>query len=207
VPADILRQRPDIRRAERELAAQTARIGIITAELYPRFSLSGSFALEASSDLFESGNRAWSFTPFVQWNVFDGGRIRNAIHVEDARTEEALLRYEQTVLFALEDVESSVVAYKEEQHRRDALQRSVAAAIRAVELVKILYKTGLTDFQNVLDTERSLFTQEDQLAESEGFVIQNLISVYRALGGGWSPDAPELAEEIQDAEENGEPIL
>ena len=207
VPADLLRQRPDIRRAERDLAAQTARIGVATAELYPQFSLNGTFGLESTDDLFESRNRAWSFTPFIRWNLFDGGSIRNSINVEDARTEEALVIYEQTVLLALEDVENSMVAYLEEQQRRESLERSVTAAQRAVELVKVLYDTGLTDFQNVLDTERSLFTQEDQLAESEGAVVQNLIAVYRALGGGWLPDPPELAEEILDAEENGEPIL
>jgi multidrug efflux system outer membrane protein len=207
VPADILRQRPDIRRAERELAAQTARIGVATAELYPRFSLNGSFGFESTSSLFKKENRAWSFTPFVSWNVFDGGSVRNAINVEDALAQEALEFYEQTVLLALEDVENSLVAYSEEQIRRDALLRSVLADQRSVELVKILYETGLTDFQNVLDTERSLFTQEDQLAESEGLVVQYLINIYRALGGGWEPDPSEVADEIRDAEENGEPIL
>jgi NodT family efflux transporter outer membrane factor (OMF) lipoprotein len=188
LPTEILRQRPDIRRAERELAAQTALIGVATAELYPTFSLVGTFSFEAfdSGDLLERSSRTYGFGPSFRWNLFDGGRVRQAIQVEDARTEQALARYEQTVLRALEDVEDAMVAYVQESERRDALDRSAVAAEKAVELVNVLYRTGLTDFQNVLDTERSLFEQQDQLAESEGLVTQNLIAIYRALGGGWS---------------------
>ena len=188
LPTELLRQRPDIRRAERELAAQTALIGVATAELYPTFSLVGTFTFEAfdSSDLLERSSRTYGFGPSFRWNLFDGGRVRQAIQVEDARTDQALARYEQTVLSALEDVEDAMVAYVQESERRDALDRSAVAAKKAVDLVNVLYKTGLTDFQNVLDTERSLFEQQDQLAESEGLVTQNLIEIYRALGGGWS---------------------
>jgi NodT family efflux transporter outer membrane factor (OMF) lipoprotein len=188
LPTELLRQRPDIRRAERELAAQTALIGVATAELYPSFSLVGTFTFEAfdSSDLLERSSRTYGFGPSFRWNLFDGGRVRQAIQVEDARTNQALARYEQTVLSALEDVEDAMVAYVQESARRDALERSAVAGEKAVELVNVLYRTGLTDFQNVLDTERSLFVQQDQLAESEGLVTQNLIEIYRALGGGWS---------------------
>jgi NodT family efflux transporter outer membrane factor (OMF) lipoprotein len=192
LPTEVLRQRPDIRQAERELAAQTARIGVATAELYPTFSLVGTFTFESfdSSDLLERGSRSYGFGPSFRWNLFDGGRVRQAIQVEDARSEQALARYEQTVLSALEDVEDAMAAYVQENDRRDALARSSAAAAKAVELVNVLYRTGLTDFQNVLDTERSLFEQQDQLAESEGRVTQNLIGIYRALGGGWAVTAP-----------------
>lgn len=188
LPAELLRQRPDIRRAERELAAQTARVGVATAELYPAFSFVGTFAFDSfsSGDFLDAGARAYQFGPTLRWNLFDGGRIRQAIRVEDARTEQALARYEQTVLGALQDVEDSIAAYVEENQRRDALERAVIASRKAVELVTVLYRTGLTDFQNVLDTQRSLFEQEDQLAESEGLVTQNLIRLYRALGGGWT---------------------
>jgi NodT family efflux transporter outer membrane factor (OMF) lipoprotein len=189
LPAELLRQRPDIRSAERQLAAQTARVGVATADLYPRFSLTGFFAFESlsASNWIEPDSAAYSFGPTFRWNLFDGGRIRNAIQAEDERTEQTFARYEQTVLRALEEVENAVVAYAQESERRDALDRAVEASRKAVELVNTLYKNGLTDFQNVLDSERSLFEQEDQLALSEGVVTQNLIAIYKALGGGWAP--------------------
>ena len=207
LPVDLVRQRPDIRRAERELAAQTARIGVSTAELYPRFSLSGSFAFDGTSNIFDASNQAWNIGAFVRWNIFDGGRVRNRIAFEEQATEEALARWEQTVLRALEEVENAIVAYREERVRRDALDRSVIAAQKSVELVRTLYKTGLTDFQNLLDMERSLLEQEDALAESNGRVVQNLVDLYRALGGGWQPPPEALEVELQDQVTNGEPIF
>jgi NodT family efflux transporter outer membrane factor (OMF) lipoprotein len=189
LPAELMRQRPDVRRSERQLAAQTARIGVATADLYPRFSLVGTFLFESfdASELLESKSRAYGFGPAFHWNLFDGGRVRNTIRAEDARTEQSLARYEQTVLRALEEVENAMVAFVQENDRRDALVRSAGAARHSVELVNVLYRAGLTDFQNVLDMERSLFLQEDQLADSEGAVAQNLIRIYKALGGGWAP--------------------
>jgi len=189
LPYDLLRQRPDIRTAERQLAAQTARIGVATADLYPRFSLLGTFAFEATdfTNWGKAGSRAYSLGPSVRWNIFDGGRIRSNIRVQEALTEEALVSYERTVLDSLEESESAMIAFVEEQNRRDALERSAKASAEAVELVRTLYRTGLTNFQNVLDTERSLFERQDQLSESRGLVAQDLIAVYRALGGGWSP--------------------
>jgi outer membrane protein, multidrug efflux system len=187
LPTELLRQRPDIRQAERQLAAQTAQIGVATADLYPALSLSGAFAFESfsSSDLFQWKSRAFQFGPTVRWNIFDAGRIRNNILLQDAVTEESLASYEQTVLSAVEEVESAMAAYVQEVQRREALQRSVVAARASVSLVETLYRSGLTDFQNVLDTQRSQFTQEDALAESQGLVTQNLIRLYQALGGGW----------------------
>jgi NodT family efflux transporter outer membrane factor (OMF) lipoprotein len=167
LPRELLRQRPDIRTAERQLAAQTAQIGVATADLYPRLSLLGS--------------------PSFTWALFSGGAIRANIRVQEALTEQALTSYEQTILDGLEDVESSLVAFVQEQDRRDALDRSTRALNQALDLVKTQYRRGLTDFQNVLDTERSLFTRQDDLATSRGQVTQNLINVYRALGGGWTP--------------------
>jgi NodT family efflux transporter outer membrane factor (OMF) lipoprotein len=206
VPVDVVRQRPDIRRAERVLAARTADIGVATADLYPRFSLSGAFAFEGTSDILDASNKSWSFGPAFRWNLFDGGRVRNRIELRDAEAEEAFVRYEQTVLLALEDVESALVAYTEERKRRDTLARSVDAANQSVELVKTLYRTGLTDFQNVKDSERSLFLQQDELATSEGLVTRNLVEIYRALGGGWEPDPEPLAVTREDMEQ-GEPIF
>jgi len=188
IPADLLRRRPDLRRTERQLAAQTARIGVATSALYPNFFLAGDFSYAAASgNLFNRENRAWSIGPFFSWNLFDGGRVRQSIKVEEARTEQLLLAYERTVLSALQDVEDSLVLFAEERQREAALSRAVAAATEADRLVRELYKRGLTNFQNVLDTQRALFSQQDLLAESQGNVILNLISIYRALGGGWAP--------------------
>ena len=199
-----MRQRPDLRRAERNLASQTARIGVATADLYPRFALLGSFAYVANNDIFDDTNKAWSFGPAFRWNLFDGGRVRANIVLEDARTQEALVEYERSVLRALEEVENAIVAYVEEQKRRDALARSVTAAEKSVELVKTLYRTGLTNFQNVLDMERSLFVQQDELAESSGRVVKNLIRIYKALGGGWRPPVPPKAEPKPEKKKEGE---
>ncbi len=190
IPADVVRSRPDVRRAERQVAAQTARVGIATVALLPNFFVNGSFAYAATSgQVLESGNRTWSVGPIFSWNLFDGGRVRNAIRVEDARTEQAVLAYEQTILNALRDVEDSMIGYVQERRREEILQRSVAAAQESVRLVRVLYKSGLTDFQNVLDSERSLFGQEDLLAASQGELTQNVISIYRSLGGGWDSTA------------------
>jgi outer membrane protein TolC len=151
----------------------------------------GSFALSAvnAAEFFTKGSTTYGVGPTMQWNLFNGGRIRNLIRAEDARTEQALARYEQVVLVALQDVEDAILGYEQEAARRAALERSVVAAQESVELVKTLYRTGLTNFQNVLDMERSLTQQQDQLAESEGLVVQNLIRLYRALGGGWDATA------------------
>jgi multidrug efflux system outer membrane protein len=189
IPADLVRRRPDIRRAERELAAQNALIGVATAALYPNFFIAGDFSyVTAAGSLFDSGNESWSIGPFFSWNLFNGGRVRSAIDVEEARTEQLLAIYEQTVLRSLQDVDDSLIAFAEEQKRLLALQRSEIAAADATRLVNALYKRGLTNFQNVLDTQRSLFGQQDLMAESSGNVMLNLISIYRALGGGWTDD-------------------
>jgi len=189
LPAELLRQRPDVRAAERRLAAETADIGVATADLYPRFSLLGTFAFDALSvsEWIKGSSVSYGVGPSFRWSLFDGGRIRSNIEAEDAQAEQAKASYEQTVLDALEEVESSIVAYVEERERRDKLKRAATAAEEATDLVNTLYRTGLTDFQNVQDTERQLFIQQDSLAQSEGLVTQNLIRLYKALGGGWTP--------------------
>ncbi len=187
IPADILRQRPDIRRAEREVAVQTARLGVARAQLNPLFVLSGSLGLRSNEfeDLFEGGSRSSGFGPSLLYNVFNRKRLRQGVAVEDARLEQTVVRYENSVLTALEEVENSLVSYAREQVRKQSLQESVEASQRAVDLAETLYVRGLTDFQNVLDAQRSLFNQQDQLAASEGQVTLNLITLYKALGGGW----------------------
>ena len=193
VPADLLRRRPDVRQAERQLAAQTARIGVATADLYPKFTLSGSIGLEALSlsNLSSSGSWALSGGPRITWVIFKAGAIRQNIEVQSALQEQALIQYEATILSALEEVENALVVYAEEQQRRQSLSEATQAAQKAVELAQHKYQAGLTDFSNVLDAERSLLSFQDQLAQSDGTVTSNLVRLYKALGGGWTSMAPD----------------
>lgn len=191
LPTELLRQRPDVRRAERLLASQTAQIGVATAELYPSFSLSGFLGLEALDlgDLVSGDSVTWDIGLPIRWNIFSGGRIRSQIRAEEARTNQLLASYEQTVLNALEESENAMVAYAKEVQRREHLALAVDATQRSLELVLTQYTAGLTDFQNVLDTQRTLLVREDELAVAEGLVVGNLVRLYRALGGGWDPEA------------------
>jgi len=193
VPAEILRRRPDVRRAERLLAARTAQIGVATADLYPRFSLFGSIGLEALSPdkLFSSGSRTHGIGPTVTWPLFNAGAIRSNIEVQSALQQQALIRYEAAVLTALEDVENALVAYAKEQRRRESLTEATEAARRAVDLAQKQYSSGLIEFGNVLIAQRSLLSLEDQLAVSEGGVTANLIALYKSLGGGWKSLVPD----------------
>ena len=149
------------------------------------------------ADLGSSSSITWGLSAGFRWNIFAGGRIRNRIRVEEARTAQALVRYEQAVLFALEDVEDAMISYKKGRERRDRLIEAVDATQRSLGLVMTQYKAGLTDFQNVLDTQRSLSTREDQLARTEGLVVKSLVLLYRSLGGGWDPDADEPALKLK----------
>jgi NodT family efflux transporter outer membrane factor (OMF) lipoprotein len=189
VPAEAIRQRPDIRRAERELAAQTARIGQATAELYPQFTLSGSIGLESRStgDLFSSGSRVWSFGPAFSWPLFQAGAIRANIHVQEELQQQALMRYEAAILTTLEEVENALTAYAQEQRKAENLRAAADAARLAEKLAKVQYVTGTTGFNEVLEAQRSLLSFEDQLATSRGAVLANLVRLYKALGGGWQP--------------------
>jgi multidrug efflux system outer membrane protein len=192
VPADLLRRRPDVRQAERQLAAQTARIGVATADLYPKFTLSGSIGLEALSlNNLSSGIWTLSGGPRISWAIFKAGAIRQNIEVQSALQEQYLIAYETAVLSALEEVENALVAYAEEQQRRQSLSEATQAAQKAVELAQHKYQAGLTDFSNVLDAQRSLLSFQDQLAQSDGTVTSNLVRLYKALGGGWTSMAPD----------------
>jgi NodT family efflux transporter outer membrane factor (OMF) lipoprotein len=197
IPAQMLRLRPDVRRAERNLAAQTARIGVATADLYPKFTLSGTIGLESipSSELFKSESRAWNYGPGISWNIFDAGAVRRNIEVQNARQKQALIAYESTVLKAQEEVENALTAYSKEQVRLQSLARATAAANRAYFLARDQYKAGLVDFTTVLDSQRSLQSLEDELAVSQGTVTSNMIRLYKALGGGWMPEDKILKAE------------
>ncbi len=187
IPAETLRHRPDIRQAERNLAAQTARIGVATADLYPKFHLFGTIGIESISagDLFQSTSKVWGGGPQASWNIFSGGAIRQNIKVQSALQEQALIHYESTVLLAQEEVENSLVAYAKEQLRRESIAKAATAAERAELLARDQYQAGLVSFNNVLDAQRSLLLLQDDLAQSNGVVTANLVRLYKAFGGGW----------------------
>ena len=178
MPSDLLRNRPDVRRAERQLASATANVGVAVADMFPKFSLTGSYAWQSqkAAHLFTDPNNIWSIGPSVSWPIFDAGRIASNIHVQDALQEQALLTYRKTVLTAMQDVEDSIVAYDKEQTRRIILARAVAANQRAVDLSTQLYSRGLVDFLSVLDAQRALFIAEDLLVRSDTSVTEDLIA-------------------------------
>jgi NodT family efflux transporter outer membrane factor (OMF) lipoprotein len=187
LPADLVRSRPDIRYAERQLAAQTARIGVATVDLFPRFTLSGSFQLQAGSfnDLGNIGAaRAYSFGPSFRWNIFSAGRVRENIRIEESRTKQAYLNYENVVLAAVGEVESALASVAEERDRLGKLEASVTASQKTVSLVKDNYREGLVDFQRVLDAERTIFSGQDEAATSRGQIAADYVALFKALGGG-----------------------
>lgn len=188
VPADTLRHRPDVRRAEQQLAAQTARIGVAEADLYPKFNLTGSIGLDALSpgNLLTAGSRTWQYGPGISWKIFEAGAIRQNIAVQTALQKQALITYKSTILSALREVENAIKAFSEEQNRRASLVSAVSAARQAAELSQDEYTAGMKNFSTVLDARQSLFSFQDQLAQSEGAVTSDLIRLYKALGGGWT---------------------
>ena len=195
LPSELLRRRPDIRRAEAQIHAATARIGVATADLFPRFFLTGSFGV-STSDVNKLGslanNKFWSFGPSVTWPIFAGGRIYWNIKIQDAIQEQALLTYEKTVLTALKDVETALVAYAKQQETHKSLSVAVVNNRKAVDLATQLYLAGKSDFLNVLIAQRSLFATEDALAQSTRTVDTNLIALYKALGGGWEKEGTTM---------------
>jgi multidrug efflux system outer membrane protein len=194
LPSDLLRRRPDVQSAERAVAAATARIGVAKADLFPKFSLTGMVGLQSISvdNWFDYASRYWSAGPTVQWELFEAGRIRANVRAKTARQEQALDSFQQTVLTALEDVENALTAYAKEQVRRESLVQSVQANARAMELSTQLYQSGLADFLHVLDSERSLYAAQDALVQSDQIVSQDLVQLYKALGGGWQDGKKNL---------------
>jgi len=191
IPAEALRQRPDVRKAEHNLAAATARIGVAKAELYPKFQLLGTIGLESlsSGDLWEWTSRTWKVGPSISWKIFHWGALRQNVKVQTARQEQALIQYRSTVLKALEEAEDSLVAFAKEQRRMQSLKMAVEAASTALDLAWDRYRAGLVDFSNVMDAEQSLQSFQDELAVSRGTVTSNLIRLNKALGGGWNRES------------------
>jgi outer membrane protein, multidrug efflux system len=190
-PEDLLRRRPDIRAAERDLAAATARIGVAQADLFPRLTLSGfiGFIAGDAGDLGESQSRAWSLTPALTWGGFgSGGRARVA--AAEARTDAALAVYESTVLQALEETENAFVVYGQERERLSAVVEQAAASREAAELARVQYREGAVDFLRLLDAERTLLQAEDAVAAVETDLNTAVVRIYKALGGGWEAAEP-----------------
>jgi NodT family efflux transporter outer membrane factor (OMF) lipoprotein len=195
LPSDLLRRRPDVQQAERNLAAASANIGVAVSELYPKFSLTGSFGLESNAlkSFTRGSSEFWSFGPSVTWRIFDAGQLMANVRIQRARFDQAGIQYRQAILQALQEVEDALVAYEKEQVRRDALQRSVDADIRAVSQAKKLNQAGVVDFLNVLTAQETLFVAQDELAQSEQTVSTNLVALYKSLGGGWDVTDPKPA--------------
>lgn len=187
IPADLLRRRPDVRAAERALAAATARIGVATADRYPTFGLAGSIGLESleASDFFKSDSRFLGLSPSVSWPLFRAGSIRANIEIQNARQEQALAAYEQTVLVAVQELRNALSDYAREYTRLDALNHAAQAAANAMKLAQDQYANGLANFNAVLDAQRSLTSFHESVAVSKGAITAHLIRVYKALGGGW----------------------
>ncbi len=189
--SDILRRRPDIRQAERETAAAVADIGVETAELFPKFFLTGDIGTQALlfGDLFTAASKVWSLGAMMNWSVFEGGAIRARIEGAEADSEAALIAYEKAVLEALADVETALTRYGQELETRRRLQEGVQSRLQAVSLARELFDVGEEDYLAVLDAERELTASEDDLIVSETQSIIKLISLYTALGGGWESAA------------------
>ena len=203
MPQDLIRRRPDIRVAERTLAAQSAQIGVAVSDLYPQFALAGFIGPSVSTatgqvfaDLFDAKNVAYSFGGGMRWSVLNYGRIKNNILLQDATFQQLLEDYRQTVLQAQSEVESSLVAFFQSQLQLEALQQAAAAAQRATDVSLEQYQEGLVDFNTVISTLSALLRQQDQLASIQGTVAVNLVEIYRSLGGGWEIRQSENAGDL-----------
>jgi len=196
IPNNLLRRRPDIRLNELRIAAQSPQIGIAKSDLYPHFYLAGSIgwrSTDASSaygdndlgDIFDHNSLFWTAGPGFSWDILNYGRIRNRVRVEDARLQQLVVNYKDTVLNAQREVEDALVAYTRSKEEEWFLQDSVAAARRSVEISLVQYREGLVDYQRVLNSQQTLVAQEDRWADVSGQVSTNLVATFKALGGGW----------------------
>jgi len=192
IPAELLRRRPDIRSAEAQAASQSALIGVAESDLYPRFSLLGSIGFGTSdtfdssaSDLFDAESMQYSVGPAFSWNILNYGRLRNNVRVQDARYQQTIMNYENTVLAAYREVEDALVGFIQSRKESRFLGEGARAAKRSVEISNIQYREGAVDFQRVVDSERALVGQQDEWTRARGDIATNLIAMYKALGGGW----------------------
>jgi NodT family efflux transporter outer membrane factor (OMF) lipoprotein len=194
IPADLLRRRPDVRAAERQVAAQSAQIGVAVADLYPSIAITGEISTQAEEfgNLFSSLSNGGSVGPGFRWNVLNYGRIKNNVRFQDARFRELIASYQQTVLTANQEVEDALVAFLQNQERVRALADSAQATQRALELELLNFKEGETDFTGVFVLQSDLAVKQDQLATAQGDIVTSLVSLYKALGGGWQIRCPHF---------------
>jgi outer membrane protein TolC len=185
MPAELLRRRPDVRAAEMQMAAQSALIGVSVADLYPSISLLGSLGLSATSLSGSSRALTWALGPSLVWNVFDYGRLTNAVLVQDARFQQLYEQYQDVLLRAAREVDDAAVGFAKTGEQIVLLADAAAAAQRSLDIATLQYREGLTDFERVLDSQRVLFTQQELLVNARGGLTQNLIALYKAMGGGW----------------------
>lgn len=185
LPADLIRRRPDVRAAEMLLAAQSALIGVSEAELYPSISLLGSVGLSATSLDWSARTLDWLAGPGLVWNVFDHGRLKNQVRVQDARFQQLHEQYQDAVLRAAREIDDAAVAFAKSRAQTEFLEQAVQSARRSLDIATVQYREGLVDFQRVLDSQRTLFSQQERLVGSRSNASQNLIALYKAMGGGW----------------------
>jgi NodT family efflux transporter outer membrane factor (OMF) lipoprotein len=185
MPADLLRRRPDVRAAEMQLAAQSALIGVSAADLYPSISLLGSVGLSDTSLSGSPRVLSWALGPSLVWNVFDHGRLTNTVLLQDARFQQLYEQYQDAVLRAAREVDDAAVGFAKTGEQIALLADAVKAARRSLDIATLQYREGLTDFQRVLDSQQTLFSQQELLVTSRGNLTQSLIALYKAMGGGW----------------------
>ncbi len=196
LPSELLRRRPDIRAAERRLAAATADIGVATADLFPKFSLAGLLGLQSNnlSDLVTGGSRYWSIGPTISLALFDRGKTHAAVEVRNARRDQLLADYEGAVLNALSEVETALVAFTKEQETLGILEEAVVSGEKAVVIANGLFEAGLSDFLNVLQSEKALYQSQDQRALSQQRLMLAVVAIFKALGGGWQNEGQSPAD-------------
>lgn len=185
MPADLLRRRPDVRAVEMQLAAQSALIGVNEAALYPSIALIGSVGLSATSLQWSARTLDWAAGPALVWNIFDWGRLKNQVLVQDARFQQLYEQYQDTVLRAARELDDAAINFAKARAQVEILRDAVQAARRSLDIATIQYREGLVDFQRVLDSQRTLFSQQERLVTIQGGVMQSLVTLYKAMGGGW----------------------
>jgi NodT family efflux transporter outer membrane factor (OMF) lipoprotein len=194
IPADLLRRRPDVRQAELLAVAQNARVGVATADLYPSISISGSLGVTSlsrdvggggASNLFSSDSVSYAAGASFTWPVLNYGRIQNNIRVQDARLQQALVAYQHSVLQAAQEVDDAMVSLTGAQAQKEILVEGVISAQRSNDLSMLQYREGFSGYQRVLDAQKSLFSQQNRYASSQGQAVQSVVQLYKALGGGW----------------------
>ena len=211
MPAELLRRRPDVRVAEFRAAAQTAIVGVAETDKYPRFGLTGSLGVLSSDtgdssvgDLFSSDSVRYTVGPIFSWPILNYGRINNSVRVQDARLQQLLVDYQNTVLNAAREVEDAIAGYIRERDALESYARSATAAQRSVEIALLQYRESIADYQRVLDTQRVLNSQQQLYVASKQQAATNLVLLYKALGGGWETRANEPVVDQSTLDEMGE---